>query len=58
MATIRARGLTQMAAQLPDLVTAIQAQAKKDGLDNAIIGRLATQLIARAKECERVLKGT
>ena len=51
-------GLTQMAEQLPDFVTEVQAHAQKDGLDNAIIGRLATQLIARAKECERALKGT
>ena len=51
-------GIIQMAEQLPDFVTAVQAQAKKDGLDNAIIGRLTTQLIARAKECERALKGT
>jgi hypothetical protein len=33
-------------------------QAKKDGLDNAIIGRLATQLIVRAKDCARRLKET
>ena len=51
-------GIIQMAEQLPDFVTAVQAQAKKDGLDNAIIGRLTTQLIGRAKECERALKGT
>jgi serine/threonine-protein kinase HipA len=51
-------GLVQMAEQFPDFVTAVQAQAQKDGLDNAIIGRLATQLIARAKECERALKAT
>jgi len=50
--------LIQMAEQLPDFVAAVQAQAQKDGLDNAIIGRLATQLIARAKECDRALKGT
>ncbi|MGA2993090.1 type II toxin-antitoxin system HipA family toxin [Bradyrhizobium sp.] len=51
-------GLTQMAEQLPDFVTAVQMQAKKDGLDNAIIGRLATQLIVRAKDCARRLKET
>jgi serine/threonine-protein kinase HipA len=50
--------LTQMAVQIPDFVTAVQAQAQKEGLDNAIIGHLAHQLIARANDCERRLKGT
>jgi serine/threonine-protein kinase HipA len=45
--------LVDMAEQLPDFVTAAQAQAKKDGLNNAIVGRLATQLIIRAKNCVR-----
>ncbi len=45
--------LVDMAAQIPDFVTAVQAQAKKDGLNNAIVGRLATQLIIRAKNCVR-----
>ena len=45
--------LVDMAKQLPDFVTAVQAQAKKDGLNNAIVGRLATQLIIRAKNCVR-----
>jgi serine/threonine-protein kinase HipA len=45
--------LVDMAEQLPDFVTAVQAQAKKDGLNNAIVGRLATQLIIRAKDCVR-----
>lgn len=45
--------LVDMAAQLPDFVTAVQAQAKKDGLNNAIVARLATQLIIRAKNCVR-----
>jgi serine/threonine-protein kinase HipA len=50
--------LRSMAGQLPDMAAAVRVQAQKEGLDNAIIGRLATQLIARAKECERLLKGT
>jgi serine/threonine-protein kinase HipA len=45
--------LVDMAEQLPDFVTAAQAQAKKHGLNNAIVGRLATQLIIRAKNCVR-----
>jgi serine/threonine-protein kinase HipA len=45
--------LVDMAEQLPDFVTAVQAQVKKDGLNNAIVGRLATQLIIRAKNCVR-----
>ena len=45
--------LVDMAEQLPDFVAAVQAQAKKNGLNNAIVGRLATQLIIRAKDCVR-----
>lgn len=48
-------GLIFMAEQLPDVVADARTQAKKEGLDNAIIERLATQLIARAKECQRLL---
>ena len=44
-----------MAEQLPDLVTNVHSQAKKDGLDNATVGRLAKELIARAKDCVRRL---
>jgi serine/threonine-protein kinase HipA len=50
-------GLNSMAEQLPDIVTAVRAQAQKDGLDNAIIGRLAEYLIARAMQCRRLLGG-
>jgi serine/threonine-protein kinase HipA len=50
-------GLNSMAEQLPDIVTAVRAQAQKDGLDNAIIGRLAEHLIARAMQCRRLLSG-
>ena len=48
--------LVDMAEQLPDFVTTVRAQAKKDGLNNAIISRLAAQLIARAKDCARNFK--
>jgi serine/threonine-protein kinase HipA len=51
-------GLIRMAEQLPDFVAAVQAQAQKDGLDRVIIGRLAKQLIARAKDCARRLNET
>jgi serine/threonine-protein kinase HipA len=47
--------LIQMAEQLPDLVTEVHAQAQKDGLDNATVGRLAKNVIARAKDCLRRL---
>ncbi|MBM7487920.1 serine/threonine-protein kinase HipA [Bradyrhizobium sp. USDA 3686] len=50
-------GLIAMAEQLPDIVAALRKQAQKDGLDNAIIGRLAEHLIARAKQCRRQLGG-
>ncbi|WP_354132942.1 HipA domain-containing protein [Bradyrhizobium sp. RT9a] len=48
-------GLISMAEQLPDIVAALRKQARKDGLDNAIVGRLAEHLIARAKQCRRQL---
>jgi serine/threonine-protein kinase HipA len=51
-------GLIYMAEQLPDAVNAVRAQAQKERLDNAIIGRLADQLIARAKDCVRLLQET
>ena len=49
--------LVSMAKQLPDEVNAARARAREEGLDEAIIERLATQLIERAGECERVLAG-
>ncbi|WP_027516013.1 type II toxin-antitoxin system HipA family toxin [Bradyrhizobium sp. WSM1417] len=48
-------GLISMAEQLPDIVAAVRKQAQKDGLDNAIIGHLAKHLIARARQCRRLL---
>jgi serine/threonine-protein kinase HipA len=50
-------GLISLAEQLPDVVSSVQAQARKDGLDNAIVGRLAEHLIARAQKCHRLLSG-
>lgn len=47
--------LTSMAEQLPDNVTTVCTEAKKQGLNNAIIARLAEQLIARTKDCQRFL---
>jgi serine/threonine-protein kinase HipA len=50
-------GLNSLAEQLPDNVTEVCAAAQAEGLDNAIIERLAAQLIDRAKDCQRVLRG-
>ena len=50
--------LTHMAEHLPDFISAVRAQAQKEGLDNAIIGGLTAQLIARARHCARLLKGS
>jgi serine/threonine-protein kinase HipA len=49
--------LIAMAKQLPDEVSAACTRAREEGLNAAIIGRLATQLIARASECRRLLGG-
>jgi len=50
--------LISMAGQIPGLVNDIRARAQKEGLENAVIERLATALTKRAQECERLLKGT
>jgi len=49
--------LIDMARQIPDQANAARARAREEGLDNAIIERLATQLIERARECGRLLCG-
>ena len=46
-----------MARQLPDEADDARKRAQTDGLDKAIIARLATRLIERAGECERMLDG-
>ncbi|WP_426422598.1 type II toxin-antitoxin system HipA family toxin [Bradyrhizobium genosp. A] len=51
-------GLSSMAEQLPDDVTAVCVRAKEEGLDNAIIAVLAEQLVARARDCQNILRGT
>jgi serine/threonine-protein kinase HipA len=50
--------LASMARQLPDEVNAARARAREEGLDEAIIERLATQLVKRASECQRLLGGS
>jgi serine/threonine-protein kinase HipA len=47
-----------MAKQLPDEVAAARSQAREEGLNNALVERLATQLIDRARECQRLLGDT
>lgn len=49
--------LGSMAKQLPDEADDARKRAQAEGLDKAIIDRLATRLIKRAGECERVLAG-
>lgn len=49
--------LISMAKRLPDEVTAARATARERGLNNALIERLATQLIDRARQCQRLLDG-
>jgi hypothetical protein len=41
---------------MPDHVLKIQQLAKGDGLVHPIVDRLSKKLIARAKECGRLLK--
>jgi serine/threonine-protein kinase HipA len=49
--------LGSMARQLPDEANDARRRAQVEGLDKTIIDRLATRLIERASECERVLAG-
>ena len=49
--------LGSMATQLPDEANDARARAQAEGLDKTIVNRLATRLIERASECERVLAG-
>ena len=41
--------------RLPDAVTAVIKTAQTDGLDNTILQRLSTALIARASHCRKIL---
>jgi serine/threonine-protein kinase HipA len=47
--------LTRMAEQLPDEVNAARGRAREEGLDEAIVERLAAQLVERAVQCRRML---
>ena len=48
--------LVTMAKQLPDKVGGARTVAREEGLKQAIIDRLATQLAIRAGECQRMLQ--
>jgi serine/threonine-protein kinase HipA len=47
--------LREMAAPIPDEISSGRRRAQKEGLDHAIIDRLATRLTKRAAECLRLL---
>jgi hypothetical protein len=49
--------LRSMAKQLPNEAADARKRAQAEGLDKAIIDRMATRLSERAGECERVLAG-
>ena len=49
--------LASMAKQLPDEMIAARVRAREEGLNAAMIERLSTQLIERAKHCGRSLSG-
>jgi serine/threonine-protein kinase HipA len=50
--------LRAMAAQIADETNDARTRAREEGLDHAIVERLATRLIERAKECQRLLAVT
>jgi serine/threonine-protein kinase HipA len=47
--------LRAMARKLPDEISDARKRTHKEGLDRAIMDRLATRLTERAKECRRLL---
>lgn len=47
--------LASMAKQLPDEVNTARVRAREEGLDEAIVERLAAQLIERAEQCGQLL---
>jgi serine/threonine-protein kinase HipA len=49
--------LAGMAEQLPDETSTARARARKEGLDHAIVERLASQLTERAAACRKALRG-
>jgi serine/threonine-protein kinase HipA len=48
--------LLSMAKQIPDEVNAARARVREEGLNEAVVERLATQLTKRAFECRRMLE--
>jgi serine/threonine-protein kinase HipA len=48
--------LVAMARQIPDEVNAARVRAREEGLKHAIVEQLATQLVKRAGECQRMLE--
>jgi serine/threonine-protein kinase HipA len=48
--------LMAMAKQIPDQVNAARARAREEGLQEAIIEGLTTQLVKRARACQRALE--
>ncbi len=48
--------LLSMAKKIPDEVNAARVRAREEGLKEAIIEPLATQLVKRARECQRMLE--
>jgi serine/threonine-protein kinase HipA len=48
--------LLSMAKQIPEEVNAARARAREEGLKEAIVERLATQLAKRAVKCQQILE--
>jgi serine/threonine-protein kinase HipA len=48
--------LRAMAEELPDLITTACARADEEGLGKSVTDRLATELIKRAAECQKILR--
>jgi serine/threonine-protein kinase HipA len=48
--------LDAMAEKLPDEISAARKRARGEGLDHAIVGRLADRLTKRAADCQRLLR--
>lgn len=50
--------LTEMASQLPDIISTVRETVRQDGLDQPVVERLEARLIQRAKACSKALVAT
>ena len=50
--------LTEIASDLPDIISTVRESVRQDGLDQPVVERLEARLIQRAKACGKALVAT